>query len=191
MCLATAAPDLAVVMPQDIESKTCISQRRVSFGYIEECDACEHHHFDEEQMADMWYTKADLKEFRRHAKKILKDVSSMDETDCYRGLEVFENSNRSHRYQTCVLPVLQLQEDLWDLDVEDPVGLQSYAASLNRKCVESAIKRGLQDSAEACAVHQESFEYSTVESFFDELAACTCQNSKVPVSSDEMTAQAA
>lgn len=191
MCLPTATPELAVVMPQDIETKTSITQRRVTFGYIEECDACEHHHFDEEQMADMWYTKADLKDFRRHAKKILKDVNAMDETDCYRGLEVFENGNRSHRYQTCVMPVLQLQEDLWDMDIEDPIGLQSYAVSLNRKCVEAAIKRGFQDSAEACAVHQESFECSTVESFFDELTACICQSSDVRNSSEEMTAQAA
>lgn len=190
MCLSTATPELAVVLPQDIEAKTTTTpQRRVSFGYIEECDACEHHHFDEEQMADMWYNKADLKGFRRQAKKILKDTNAMDEADCYRGLEVFENSNRSQRYQTCVLPVLQLQEDLWDMDIEDPVGLQSYAVSLNRKCVEAAIKRGLQDSREACSVHQESFECSTVESFFDELITCTCQAASS--SPEDMTAQAA
>ena len=192
MCISTSTPaERAVAMPQDIEA-TKTTQRRVTFGYVEECDACEHHHFTEEQMATMWYNKNDLKGFRQHSKKILKDICSMDQFDCYRGLEVFENNNRSQRYSTCVLPVLQLQEDLWGMGVEDPVGLQSYANSLNRKSVEAAVKRGLQDSVEACKVFQESFESSTVESFFDELTVCTCQSGNdATASPEEMVAHAA
>jgi len=179
MCISTVTISTAAVLSQDeIEMKRQNLQRRsVSFGYVEEVEALPHHHFDDEQAAQMWYSKVELKRFRKQIKKILKGESCMEESmDCYRGLEVFENSNRSNRYQHLVIPVLQLQDSLWDMNVEDPIGLQSFASSLNRKCIEEAIVRGLTDSTEACKVHQETFDAVTVESFFDELAHCTCEH---------------
>jgi len=132
---------------------------------VYEYDASEHHHFDEEQMEDMWYNKSDMNAFRKQCKKLIKKstTSRFPQEDCYRGLEVFVNSNRSVKYESKVLPVLDLFDELLDLvdqgsivdgDIEE--ALRFHAVSLTRACTHDAIQRAVQDAVEAYQLYHET-----------------------------------
>jgi hypothetical protein len=129
-------------------TKQRLVRKAVSFQGETAYEAEDHHHFDDSRKETMWYTKQEINGQREQMRKILQGMLDVNK-DCYRGLEVFAHGNRAKRYESNVLPVLEMHYK----NVDAFNRLRVFAAKLNKEIAQEAVQRGAQDATEAYEIY--------------------------------------
>ena len=101
----------------------------------------------------LWYHEVELQEIHRTelrlAQGILDDDDDDDSIACWRGLESYQEGleHCRHRRHNFVQALLNVQAELRGMNINDPKGLQMFAAAHSNKDCRLARKRGKQDEA--------------------------------------------
>lgn len=156
MCMLSEPTPVAIMSSSHVSEVK--NTKTVRFGGKSSVAAPAHYSLDNAQKAIMWHNKSELKVVKKSIKKIMKAgpaAVANSSQDCYRGIEVFENSNRTTRREQCVVPIVKMHQEGRAMGhADDERGLRSFAAILNRQACDQAVSRGAQDAVEAFSIYE-------------------------------------
>ena len=109
-----------------------------------------------EELEALWYTKSELQSIRNEEVQLAKDSSDKEvaeEDICLRGLEPWQEGYEHYkmRRHNFVINFLAVQNEMKELNVDDPKGLQAFASAHSQQDCRDARRRGKKDATEVGA----------------------------------------
>ena len=109
-----------------------------------------------EELEALWYSKSELRTIQQEEVQLAKDSSEKEVADddvCLRGLEAYQEGYEHFkmRRHNFVVNLLAVQNEMKELQVYDPKGLQAFAAAHSQQDCKDARRRGKKDAKEVGA----------------------------------------
>lgn len=104
-----------------------------------------------EELEALWYSRRELQTIRNDEVLLVKDSSEKEvkeEEICLRGLEPFQEGfdHYKKRRHNFVEALLAVQDEMKELNVDDPKGLQAFASAHSQRDCRDARRRGKTDA---------------------------------------------
>lgn len=128
-------------------------RKTVSFGDNNSETTVQH---TKEELEALWYSKSELRTIQQGEAQLARDTSEKEVVDddvCLRGLEAYQEGyeHLKARRHNFVMNLLAVQNEMKELHVDDPKGLQAFAAAHSQQDCKDARRRGKNDAKEVGA----------------------------------------